>query len=162
MNRREVLRLGALGSVWLLPHRARASSIIMWNQPNVAPYKGGNELAFDKMSDLMPERVADYLLAKVKAAQGTRTKLVPGLQLTAMMSGKDRLLPNVVVGDWARTRPDLPNGAWMFHVHNEDTDYYVVVPDVCGNISLIVMVGGVCVPNPNACDCDAYVRQYVS
>lgn len=163
MNRRSLLL--CTPALFLSRNTGAASSSILWNQPNVAPYTGGARLALEKMRNLMPERVETAFLRKIEARQeGVRDRLVPGLQLAAMMSGADRLLPNVVVGDWPITRSDLSPYAMKYHVRNGDTDYYFLVPEVCNNCSLLVLLNGVCIPNPTACsrDCAEYARQFVS
>lgn len=138
---------------------------ILWGKPRVAPYTGTPALALGLMKPLLPTPVLGRLLIMAETKRGcTRTVAFPGLQLTAMMSGADKLLPNVRVGDWPQTMPDLPAGAWRCHVHSQGVDYYIIIFDVCNNISLVIMRDGVCIPNPNVCDrdCETYARAYVS
>ena len=138
---------------------------VLWNKPNVAPYTGTPETALAQMASLVHEQsVWDELLVMAQTRKGcTHTKLVPGLQLAAMMSGKDRLIPNVRVGDWPGTTKH-PTGAWSCRVERDGIEYYVLIPDVCGNIALVVIRNGICVPNPNNCegDCATYAQEHVS
>jgi len=142
-----------------------AHAEVLWNKPRVAPYTGTPELALEKMAGLVHEQnVWDTLLVMVRTREGcTRTSLVPGLQMAAMMSGKDIVLPNVRVGDWAGTTT-YPTGAWSCRAVRDGIEYYVLIPDVCGNIALVVIRSGICVPNPERCegDCATYAQKYIS
>ncbi len=141
-----------------------ARAEVLWNKPNVAPYTGTAAFALDLMADMLPQEVLERLLGMLQTYNGcTRTMLVPGLQLTGMMSGRDRLIPNVRVGDWPGTTKH-PTGAWSCRTELNGVEYYVLVPDVCGNIALVVVRNGICVPNPQDCDsdCATYAKKYIS
>lgn len=142
-----------------------AQAEILWNKPNVMPYTGTPDLALGKMVKLVPDAgVWAQLLVMAKTKEGcTRSVLVPGLQMAAMMSGQDKVLPNVRVGEWARTAA-YPTGTWSCRVEHQGVEYYLLIPDACGNIALVVIQKGVCIPNPAACDrdCAVYVQEYIS
>lgn len=177
--------------VALLLISTEARSAVMWNQPNVAPYITSAErknprIVEAKVNTAISKAVVQDLFSlevgkklKLMAMQVltnpttppagcSRTVLVPVLQITLMSSGKDRFIPNVVVGEWATQNAPTKasRGAWMCRVYDSglNQEVYLLIPDACLNLAFIVMQSGVCVPNPHPCDgdCKRYAGRFVS
>ncbi len=164
-----------------------AHSDTVWNKPNIAPYltkeelkkpqivlaKIGEALDIVVVQNLVPklegarlkEMGAKLLLSNERPEDCRRSVIPVGMQITMMSSGADKYIPNAIAGPWAGM-PGANNGAWMCRVSvpSRNQEVYLVIPDVCANISLIVMQNGVCIKNPYACDgdCATYAKEFVS